>query len=95
MELQIWHLFKLFNTGLKELTIRVYTRRHNKVTHAFVASTYLWIQEWIAKGFFPQNVNSVNAGFGSEYSSLVSELLRVWLILNWSSPAGRTGFLKY
>ena len=93
---EIWHILKLTGNhgNLKELTIRVfqYMKHFADSTGAFVASTHLWIKEWMLKGFIPQNINFVNPGFEC---NLLSELLRVWLKLNCNSPAGRTGFLKY
>ena len=93
---QIWHLLNLTgdHPNLKELTVRVYMRSGDNNT-AFISSTHLWVNQWMLKGFVPQTVNFVNAGLGCQYSSLVSELLRVWLKLNHNSPAGRTGVLKY
>ena len=92
---QIWHFLNLTNChpNLKYLTVRVYMR-HGDNTEAFISSTYLWVKEWMVKGFVPQHMNVVNAGLGCQYSTLVSELLRVWIKLNGSSPTGRAGFLK-
>jgi len=93
---QVWHLLSLTSDhpNLKELTVRVYMRPGDD-TEAFISSTHLWVKQWMAKEFVPQNVYFINAGLGWQYSLLVSELLRVWLKLNGNSPTGCTGFLKY
>ena len=92
---QVWHLLNFTGDrpNLKELTVRVYMGSVNM--EAFIKSTHLWVNQWMLKGFVPQNMNFVNAELGCQYSSLFSELLRVWLKLNHNSPTGRTGVLKY
>ena len=93
---QVWHLLNLTgdHPNLKELTVRVHMGDWDNAT-VFIASTHLWVKQWMVKRFVPQNINFINAGLGYQYRLLVMELLRVWLKLTHNSPTGHTGFLKY
>jgi len=87
---------------LKELTVRIkmHVRSDSKFFNVdnagpILIPTYLWVKEWISKGFVLQNINFITLSLRRAFSLLASEMFRVWLMLNGNSPTGHNGYLKF
>ena len=100
---EVWQLLKVtFNSNLKELTVRIkmHVRSDGKFYNVdsaglFLTPTYLWVEEWMSKGFVPQNINFITLSLRRAFSLLASEMFRVWLMLNGNSPTGHNGYLTF